>query len=170
MFPATHARRLALLITALAIVLAACGGSDGGGEGTPEAAGPTAAPVDPCTLVTANEAAAALGAPVGEPERGDLTPIVSCSYFTESADILSVTLITYPNEDDAKTGFDAAIQTNDYQPLGELGDDAYNAQPVYDVAVRKGIYELNIDIITGDPSAELAQATELARTALDRLP
>lgn len=185
MFPARFKRRfflsLAVLSAAALFAFAACGGSGDGDKlngGTPaasqspegHAAAPTPVGIDPCTLVTVTEAAAALGASVSEPQRGDLSPFVSCFYRASDAAILSVTLITYHNEADARAGFQLAIDANSYRPLGDLGDDAYNAQPIYDVAVLKGIYELSIDIASGDPAAELTQSTELMRTALTRLP
>ena len=174
----------ALLATAaLALfVLAACG-SDGdgyGNGGSPTATEPVAtasaptdgAPsieIDPCALVTADQAEAVLGAPVGPTQPSEIPPIVSCTYQTNS-ELLYVQLIVYENEAQARQGFDLAVDVNDFTEIDGLGEDAYNSQPIFDVSVLRGVYELSIDISAGEPETQLEQATELARTALERLP
>jgi hypothetical protein len=52
----------------------------------------------------------------------------------------------------------------------ELGDRAYNAQPVGDVTVLIGIYELGVDVSAGEDEADMSTAIEMAELALDRLP
>jgi hypothetical protein len=138
-------------------------------EQDPTAAGVTpAASVDACALVTQAEAESALGAPVGEPEIGNTPPIFSCSYETAEFNVVSVIVAVYDSAEDAEDAFQLAIDINDYPEIEGLGERAYNGQPVLDVTVLTGSYELSVDVVGPDNDLQLAQ--DLARTALDRLP
>jgi hypothetical protein len=177
-----------------AVVFAACGGDDddagdaggnetpaatednGGGsetsaatdDGASDAGGGEA--IDACELVTQDEAEGALGASVGEGERQDIPPFYGCSYETDSVDQLTVSVVVFPSSDDAEAAYELVIDMNDYPTIDGLGDRAYDTQPIGDVTVQKGKYELSVDILTEDNEADFAAAKDLAKTALGRLP
>jgi hypothetical protein len=182
-----------LALALFTLLLVACNGDSNGDDGdgvtpqatvaTPPADEPTlsgdtpaataagvtpAASVDACALVTQAEAESALGAPVGEPEIGNTPPIFSCSYETAEFDVVSVIVAVYDSAEDAEDAFQLAIDINDYPEIEGLGERAYNGQPVLDVTVLTGSYELSVDVVGPDNDLQLAQ--DLARAALDRLP
>lgn len=135
------------------------GASDAGGEA-----------INTCELVTQDEAEGALGASVGEGTRQDIPPFYGCSYETDSFDQLSVSVVVFPSSDDAEAAYELVIDMNDYPTIDGLGDRAYDTQPIGDVTVQKGKYELSVDILTEDDEADFAAAKDLAKTALGRLP
>ncbi|MGH8168756.1 MAG: DUF3558 family protein, partial [Woeseiaceae bacterium] len=156
--------------------LAACGddvNDDGGDNGdTPTEAGDgngeESARIDACALITQDEADAVLGAPTGEPVRGDTPPVNSCAYQTEDFDGVSVTVVTHEDKAEAERAYLTAIDINDYPEIGSLGDRAYNAQPIGDVTVLVGRYELSVDV--SGPENDLEAAQDLAETAIGRMP
>lgn len=120
--------------------------------------------------MTQDEAEAALGATVGEGVRQDIPPFYGCTYETDSFEQLTVSVLVYPTSEDAEAAYDLVIDMNDYPPIDGLGDRAYDTQPIGDVTVQKGRYELSVDILTEDDTADFAVAKDLAKTALGRLP
>jgi len=167
------------VLAATLLALAACGGDDPDDrsaagvaveEQTNAKAGDAepSAPIDACALITRDEATAVLGAATREPIRGDTPPVSSCAYRTEDFDVVSVSVITYRDNAEAEYVHQFAIDTNNYPEIGGLGDRAYNAQPIGDVTVLVGQYELGVDV--SGPENELEIARELAKTALGRMP
>jgi hypothetical protein len=180
----------------LLLGLAACGGDDGSEEpgaatqAPPAEAGATDEPeavaepqateepegeeassgVDACELVTREEAEAVLGVSVGEPTREDVPPIGACSYETADFDSVSIAVVTFEDADQAEEVLQMAIDINDYPEISGLGDGAYDSRPIYDVTVRKGRYELSIDVSLEGGEADFETAKELAATAVERLP
>jgi len=126
--------------------------------------------LDACELVTREEAEAVLGAPVGEPTREDVPPISACSYDTADFDSVSVAVVTFEDADQAEEVLQMAIDINDYPEISGLGDGAYDSRPIYDVTVRKGRYELSLDVSLEGGDADFEAAKGLAATAVDRLP
>ena len=186
-------------VAGLALVLSACGGGDddaggdggaatatldsgdGGDEETPEATAEgegdddggddsTADAVDACSLVTKDEAEAALGAPVGDGEAQDFAPIYNCRYETEDFDILDVTVVVYDDDETAELAYEMVLEINDYPEIGGLGERAYDASPLGGVNVLQGRYELSIDVSAGESDEDFDTATGLAERAVDRLP
>jgi hypothetical protein len=173
----------ASIITAGALLvlsaLAACGGDDDAPTGTvavteeqPTKAeagiGEASAGIDACALITQDEADAVLGTATGEPVRDDTPPINACAYGTESFDVVSVTIVTYADKAEAEDAYQMAIDINDYPEIEGLGDRAYNAQPIGDVTVLVGRYELGVDV--SGPENDLEVARKLAAAAIGRLP
>lgn len=183
---------LALLLAAT-VLLASCGGDDDGGGDDDTVASPTPAAtdadddgseatptpdgassgdqeIDACTLITQDEAEAALGAPVGEGTRSDFPPFYSCEYEGEGFLQLTVTVLIYPGSDDAEAAYDLVMDINDYPTIDGIGDRAYDTQPIGDVTAQQGKYEISVDIITADDAADFEVAKDLAKTVLARLP
>ncbi len=181
------------LLVALVVTLAfmACGGDDDDGGGatgdkTPAATeggggdsgDATSAPqgnggdgeVDACTLVTADEASAALGASVGEGASENFPSFYGCRYETEGFEYLSVTVVAFASGDEAKTTYEQVLDINDYPKIDGLGDRAYDTRPIGTVTVQKGKYEVSVDILTLDDDADFEVAKDLARKAIGRLP
>lgn len=52
-----------------------------------------------------------------------------------------------------------------------FGDEAFHTQPVGDVSVRKGRYEVSVDVLTAEGNeAELDLAVEIATAVIGRCP
>lgn len=178
------------------ILLAACGG-DGDEESTGTPSGTraaaeetaTAAPqasggeLDPCELLTTEEAEASLGVSFGEPERQTVGPFETCIYADESGNYVQVqvsdSVYTGSSFDDAMQG--AAEQLDiEAEPVSGLGDKAYLLAGV--LWVQKGDVSLNVLVQTpeltnlriqedteGEKQESLRLATDLARKTLEGL-
>jgi hypothetical protein len=170
---------LAALVAAVPLLGPGCGSED---EGTASKAPPAAAAtpqpprpqppaVDSCTLVTKAEAEAALGMAVGDPVRGDVPPVYSCTF--QSADRLNNVSVTVTSYTDARQAHDAyvmAVKINDYKEFEGLGDRAYESL-VSDVNVLKGRFEVSVDLSSSlSKDVEVKRAREIAARALERLP
>ena len=179
----------ALLLLALSglFLLAACGGDNEESTGTPSgtqapaatgspAAEETSAPqasggeIDPCALVTKEEAEAIVGESLDEPVVTITELLASCLYSTPDFDSVSVDVLIYDREDDAKSGFQLAIDINDYPEVEGIGDQAYDSRPIGDITVLKGKYELSVDVSVEGGDADFETAKDVAAKAVDRLP
>ena len=69
--------------------------------------------IDPCSLVTKAEAEAIVGESVGEPVVMNSELLVSCLYSTPDLEGVSVDVLTYDDEEQAKSGFELALDIND---------------------------------------------------------
>ncbi len=139
------------------------GGDDSGDDGA-------AGAVDACSLVTKDEAEAALGAPVSDGEAQEFPPIYNCRYQTEDFDILDVTVVVYDDDETAEASYEMALDINDYPEIGGLGERAYDGRPIGGVNVLQGRYELSVDVSAGESDEDFDTATGLAERAVDRLP
>ena len=186
---------LGLLAVGVLLLLAACGGGgdeSAGDQPTPaeqETQAPaeqeTQAPaateepsgevaggdIDPCALVTKEEAEAALGASVGEPTQDNSVPsFATCSYETADAmDIVGVSVTTYPDAGAATDMFQWGID-NGFEVVDGVGDRAYRSQPFSDITFQKGKYEVDIDIVLSSADEEFALAKDMAVRAAARMP
>ncbi len=175
---------------AMLVAVVGCGGDDDdddaatatndqAGTATSEPAGSTATSadaggddaIDVCALLSPEEVSTALGAeaPEGESE-APVPPFFGCDWDTGEQS-LAVSVIKWPNEDDAKSSMDLETENNDYPAIDGLGDEAYNTQPIDDVTVRAGRYEISIGLsfVSDDDEEELARATEVARIIVSGL-
>jgi len=181
-----------LAVATLALLLAACGGGnddDNGGdtadptattaadvtEEEPTQAGTSGgdggdAEVDACSLVTQDEAEAALGAATGAGTAENTPPFFGCRYETEDFDSVSVSVLAYDDASQAEGGYQLAIDINDYPELDGLGDRAYDGRPLTGVTVLSGRYEVDVDVSGEDSDADFETAKQLAAAAIDRLP
>jgi hypothetical protein len=179
--PMARARDFGLALLP-ALVLAACGNSpegarqadDGGAAAEPQAAAAPAA-IDPCTLVTAAEAAPALGlaeVKTGRPASVNNPPsLATCLYTGTSGDAMSVLNVTLRREasaseasaglDGIKTGF---ADVGGVVDVAGLGDEAVWLPGGEQLWVLEGADLLGV---SGD--VPQAKAVELATTALTRL-
>ncbi|HET7087862.1 MAG TPA: hypothetical protein VFL17_04365 [Anaerolineae bacterium] len=172
-----------LILTSLA-VLTACGGSvqSSPGGGVTPSAQPTRLPaeatkpevsaggVDTCALVIQEEAEAALGKPVGEPQRADTPPVYTCTYEADGFDNVGIIVVEYDDEQQAADAFQMAIDINDYEESSGIGERAYRSL-IIDITVLTGRYELSIDVSdSSDQEAQFQKARDLAEKALARMP
>jgi hypothetical protein len=146
---------------------------------TPEAeesATPTAqvsnGELDPCALITKQEAEAIIGESVDDPLVTITELLASCLYSTPDFRTVNVDVLTYDNENDAESGFQLAIDINNYPAIEGIGDRAYDSRPIGDITVLIGKYELSVDVgvSSSDSDADFETAKELAIQAVDRLP
>jgi hypothetical protein len=195
-------RLLTLLCTVAAMaVLGGCGGTatpaggtatPAGGAATPAGAGPgstppasaTASPratgprVDltktaPCTLATADEGAAALGAPVTRVHPSPPVEGIGCQYDTASNAIYLLIQV----ENDPDLYFNPKFASNARKIEG-VGDDAYTARSILDggekIDVLAGGLVLTIQRIDPAKGTDLAaiddRLARLARLVIPRLP
>jgi hypothetical protein len=72
--------------------------------------------------------------------------------------------------DEAEASFD--FGAGQYPAIDGIGDRAYNSQPIGDVDVLAGPYEVSVSLYfaSDDDAAELAMAGALAALVIDRLP
>jgi len=147
--------------------------------GTADAAAPVERAADAmsgaCALITRDEAARALGAPVplgteqamSFPVRGRVIPAEYCLYGAE------VIVARFDMGPDAETAFQeyrkSLAALDDYQNVSGVGDAAFAAKG--QLAVRRGQTGLIIDVgqARGGGDAELAAERALAMLALGRL-
>lgn len=185
---------IAAAVAVLALLATACGGddddsadgdnaatatADAGGDGDgDETSEPTAGSdgdddagsadaVDACSLITIDEAEAALGATVGEGTGIDTPPVYGCTYEAEAFAQVSVNVVVFDDAAQAEDIYQLAIDNNDYPEIEGIGDRAYFALG-FGVAAQQGRYEVNVDVIGPDDDQALEE--ELAQKALDRLP
>lgn len=173
-----------LIVLAL---LSSCGGDKGDdrlteGSGTPTDAA-QAAPtsmatgrtsLDVCALIDASDLQGALSSDLGEGVPDDpMPPFFGCSWRSEGGLLVHCSVIAHADSEQARGSYQMGVDVNAFPEVEGLGDAAYNSQPVGDVTVLQGSYELSI-AITGlsydDDSIELEAAKLLAARAIARLP
>ena len=181
-----------------AVLLAACSGDvarsdepDGGTSGATAVTSPASAPgatgtatspasaggadlgeLDVCALVSQEEVESVIGMPAGAAQAEEPSPPFFGCRFEDDAltQVVTVGVISWDDEETAESSFDFGAE--DYPAVEGIGDRAYNAQPVNDITVLAGRYELSVGLyfISDDDEVELAMARDLAALALDRLP
>ena len=151
----------------LALLLQACGGGD---EAAPSSASGTAAvsEIDACTLVTADEAAQALGAAAQaeRPSAGNVPPrLATCRYTAPRGAGLAVMTVSVRqgySDTEARSGFEGTRDVLGQVENVDLGDQAFFAAE--QLHVLRGSTHLTI---SGDFGS--AVAADLAERALERL-
>jgi hypothetical protein len=128
--------------------------------------------IDVCALLTKEEVEAVIGMPAGaaQPEES-AAPYFGCRYEEDGlSQIVSIGVLAWGDAEEAETSFE--FGADQYPAIEGIGDRAYNSQPIDDVSVLSGRYELSVGLyfVSDDDEAELAMASELAAVALDRLP
>ena len=126
--------------------------------------------IDPCDLVTKEEAEAIIGESLGDPVVTITELLVSCLYSTPDFDSVNVDVLIYDDEDQAEGGFELALDINDYPEVEGIGDRAYDSRPIGDITVLKGKYELSVDVSVEGGEADFETAKDVAAKAVDRLP
>lgn len=190
-----------ILLLGIALTATACGGGDDGdspgstgddggqdtatqpggdgetpaGDNTTTGDTPTAdeGAIDACALLAVDDVTEALGAPVDEPQHEDVPPqFFGCRFDSGSGPGLTITVVAFADADEAESFITSVIENNGYSTVDGIGDQAYNTQPIGDLSVRTGRYELSVDIYgySDDDQAELDLAIALAEKALGGLP
>ena len=126
--------------------------------------------IDPCALVTKEEAEAIIGESLGDPLETITELLASCLYSTPDFDSVNVDVLIYDDEDQAEGGFELALDINDYPEVEGIGDRAYDSRPIGDITVLKGKYELSVDVSVEGGEADFETAKDVAAKAVDRLP
>lgn len=177
--------RSALFVVAIALSLAACGGGDRqagqatgkgpeGGSAATAAAQPAWKPPDPCTVLTKDEASAALGAAVTRvhPNQSD-ERLSACFYGQEdSFSEVSVMVRNYPMERDAFVAETSNYSGETCTPVTGLGDAACYIGDLTHLYVHKG----QVVMILSSPGQRKgatqpnAALRKLATQALAKLP
>lgn len=189
-------RSLALLLVTVAFVVVGCSGSssDAGPSTTDAPTGstlleagaiPTMPPggevdIDPCTLLTLEEASAEFGAPLVENDLGDQFPMV-CSYIRGAdtdagnpADGVRLEIQTADVYDHAKAAQEANAEMGIVMtPVDGIGDDAYLQEtgPTRQLGFRTGdiaVY-VKVDDATSSDQDRIAAMENLATIIVDRI-
>lgn len=164
----------AATIVAIAL-LGACGGDDDATSTTPVlTVAPDASEIDPCDLVTADEAEEVLGEPVTDGERGATPPYESCTYNVESVAVkfVLVQVRTDVSLDEFRSSIEDASDFLDEEPemVDGVGDAAYVLAGL--LYAHDGDTEIVMSVVLGvgdENSDEVLEAEkDLAITALDR--
>jgi hypothetical protein len=166
-------RRVGRTAVLHATLLAMCMGCGGAAEPPPQEASASAGasqPIDPCVLVTQEDASEAVGAAVGGGERppeANISPVLAtCRYVGERGQgvaVLTVMVRRGSSPGEARAGFSSMRTTfSDAQSIGGMGDEAFLIGD--QLHVLSGTDQLTIG---GAIAPDTAQ--RLARIALDRL-
>jgi len=137
------------------------------GTATPQA---STGEIDPCALVTKAEAEAIVGESLDEPVVTITELLVGCLYSTPDFDSVNVDVLIYDDEDQAESGFQLAIDINDYPEVEGIGDRAYDSRPIGEITVLEGKYELSVGVSVEGGDADFETAKDVAAKAVDRLP
>jgi hypothetical protein len=132
---------------------------------TPE---PTPAPIDPCSLVTRDEANTLAGVKVGDPmPAGD--PPTHCTWPTPTSGAVGQTEVEVG--DGAKKAYDIdnTVLHHAFTPVDGLADEAYQEDRA--IFFRKGDVWVEISVVRLDSPTRLpAMLRQLADTVAGRLP
>ncbi len=134
--------------------------------------------IDVCTLISKDEVEDILEQTVGDPTFTSIGALGAaagmtggdCSFqATSVTSVVSVSVLAWADESDAETSFSLYNTT---QEVEGLGDQAINIQPVGDIAVRQGRYELSVSLffVNDDETTDFEMAREIAELVLSRLP
>ena len=193
--------RLALL-TLLALLLAACGGDEGGGTEAPtedtatgattsspasaagtttagtDVAGPaaqasSAEDLDVCSLVSQDEVSEVIGTQAGAPQREDDPSLFyyGCRYEEEDiTELVSIGILAWADEGEAESAFE--FGADQYPAVEGIGDAAYRSQPIDEITVLNGRYEISVGLffVSEDDDEEFEMGRQLAEMVIARLP
>jgi hypothetical protein len=128
--------------------------------------------IDVCALLTNEEVEAVIGMPVGaaQPEESE-APFFGCRYEEDGlSQVVSVGVIMWADAQEAEASFE--FGADQYPAVEGVGERAYNSQPIDDISVLAGRYEVSIGLyfVSDDDEAELEMASELAVVIVGRLP
>jgi hypothetical protein len=133
---------------------------------------------DVCTLVTQAEVEGILGQTVGAPTYTSMGSAGAAAGLhggdcrfeaTGITAVVSIGVLAWSDEDDAESSF-SLFDLDD--EIEGLGDKAVSTQPVGDISVLQGRYELSVDLyfVNDDDETDLDMARQIAEIAVSRLP
>lgn len=148
--PSGFSKTVGRTVSVALIFLAACGGGGGTASREPAAQPPqetktqgTAPLADPCTLLTAADAEAALGGPVGEPDRFDSPgfrspePVLrKCSYEVAGKDLFLIITIARVLGGETVEAYKTSRAT--YEDVPAVGDRAIYSPERGELIVSQG--------------------------------
>lgn len=140
-------------------------------SGATPAAG-AAVKLEACKLVTKDEVVAVtgpVGAPKEEPPLVDM--MASCRFPNAESPVAAevmVSIVAYADAATAASEMKNTIQRNKYEEVAGLGEQAYTTWPLPGVTVRKGRYELSIDVLPAADGETKAQNIARTRTLLEK--
>ena len=134
--------------------------------------------LDVCSLVTQAEVEDILGQTVGDPTFTSMGAAGAagglhggdCRFeATGITAVVSISVLIWSDEDDAESSFSLYNLDNE---IDGLGVQAVSTQPVGDIAVLQGRYELSVDLyfVNDDEETDLDMARQIAELAVSRLP
>jgi hypothetical protein len=176
--PATGASATATSIPATSSSTGAETTGSTGATGSTAGQSGEAEELDVCTLVTQAEVEAILGQSVGAPNFTSMGAAGAaaglgggdCTFqATGITAVISIGVLAWSDEDDAESSF--GLFGSDEEIEG-IGDKAVNTQPVGDISVLQGRYELSVDLyfVNDDDDADFEMARQIAELAVPRLP
>jgi hypothetical protein len=133
--------------------------------------GGAAGAIDMCALLSQEEVSAVIGQEAGAPAADDMSPFYGCRYESEDVTpIVSVGVFAWDDESQAESSF--SFGADQYEEVPGLGDAAYRSQPIDEVTVLHGRYEISVGLyfVSEDDDEEFEMGVELAQMVLERLP
>ena len=154
-------------------------GSTGpGSEATPAESSAGAVDLDVCSLLTQEEVEAAIGQPAGAPAFTPLGEAFAaqglgggdCRFEADGiTPVVALTVLIWRDAETARSSFEFGSSS---QAVEGIGDGARSTQPIGEISVLSGHYEVSLDIYfaSEDDDAEFEMARELVEIAVSRLP
>ena len=182
---------------ALVLAMVSCGGDDDAGgtnsaptvstaspaatdatSGTqaPEAIATPDAPagmIDACSLLTSEEAAAAVGGPVDPPESGLAGPFSECLWRIEGGTDVDSAVVVQALGGVSEDQFEQYVEENapselgPVEPVSGVGDRAYEQLALF---VLSGDTMVVVTVLSGDPDGGQSKQLGLAQAAIARVP
>jgi hypothetical protein len=137
--------------------------------------------IDVCGLITQDEVESVIGGPAGPPMFHPVDSAVvfgsveigggDCRFEADDiTPVVSITVLAWPDAETAETSFEFGLELDN--EIDGLGDQAMSTQPIGDVTVLSGPYEVLFDLffVNEDDAIELQMARDLAEIVMPRLP
>jgi len=141
---------------------------------TPEPTTAAGAPaeIDVCALLSQAEVEGIASVPIGAAAAEDpLPPFFGCRY--EDPDItpvITVGILAWDSPSDAESSF--GFGADQHRAVDGIGDRAYRSQPIDDITVLQGRYEVSVGLyfVSEDEDTDFEVARQLAEIVIGRLP
>lgn len=133
--------------------------------------------VDVCAMITQAEVESIVGQPVGPATPEDEEDYTSfgiggggCRFEAEGVTpVVTVSVLAWADEAEGESAF--SLLEGQYDPVDGLGDSAYRTQPIDEISVLAGRYELSVGLyfVDEDDDAEFEMARRIAELVLPHL-
>jgi hypothetical protein len=154
--------------------------SSAAADGTTETTAPVttarvapAGMIDACSLVTSEEAAAALGGPVDPPKPGFAGSFSECLWRIEGGTEMDSAVVVHALGGVSRDQFEQHVEENappelgPVEPVSGVGDIAYQQIALFALA---GDAMVVVTVLSNDPDGGESQQVALAQAAIGRLP